>query len=83
MIAETILRMTAIAATTLPVLGCNNDAGNDNRPPRQKNASSQDNIEGYSRVHGAPGPIVGVARFPLLAFGYGVYLLIGRRTKWV
>ena len=52
---KNIIKIIAVAAITLPVLGCNE--ANNNSGPRQNSsqnsASSQSNAGEYSRVHGA------------------------------
>ena len=61
---KNIIKIIAVAAITLPVLGCNE--ANNNSGPRQNSsqnsASSQSNAGEYSRVQGAPKPIVGSGR---------------------
>ena len=70
--------ISAAALATMvasPALACNGEGNCENAPGQQNNPG-----RGHG-VHGAPGPLVGAAGFPILAAGYGVYWLVRRRRK--
>ena len=60
--------LAAVVAT--PALGCNGGGNCENAPGQNKPGGG---------IHGAPGPVMGVAGIPVLAIGYGAYWLIRRR----